>query len=80
MNFTPRVRAPGTHWLGGWVGLRVGLDKVARTESLPPCRESNPRRLSHSLVTTLSVVSRLLATAGLTIMYTCTCHLSPREV
>jgi hypothetical protein len=24
--FTPRKRAHGTHWIGGWVGLRAGLD------------------------------------------------------
>jgi hypothetical protein len=22
----PRGRTPGTHWIGGWVGLRAGLD------------------------------------------------------
>jgi hypothetical protein len=25
-----RERALGTHWIGGWVNLRVGLDKEAR--------------------------------------------------
>jgi len=24
-RFTPRERAPGTHWLGGWMGLRAVL-------------------------------------------------------
>jgi hypothetical protein len=24
-HFTPGERAPGTHWIGGWVGLRAGL-------------------------------------------------------
>jgi len=23
------IRAPGTHWTEGWVGLRAGLDMVA---------------------------------------------------
>jgi len=27
-HFTHRERAPGTHWIGGWVGPRVGLDTV----------------------------------------------------
>jgi hypothetical protein len=27
-RFTPRKRAPGTHWIGGWVCPRVGLDAV----------------------------------------------------
>jgi hypothetical protein len=26
--FTSRERAPGTHWIGGWVGPRAGLDAV----------------------------------------------------
>jgi len=24
--YTPRERAPGTYWIGGWVGVRAGLD------------------------------------------------------
>jgi hypothetical protein len=24
--FNPVERAPGTHWLGGWVDLRAGLE------------------------------------------------------
>jgi hypothetical protein len=27
-RFTPEERAPGTHWIGGWVGPRTGLDDV----------------------------------------------------
>jgi hypothetical protein len=27
-RFTPRERAVGTHWIGGWVGSRAGLDTV----------------------------------------------------
>jgi hypothetical protein len=26
--FTPKERVSGTHWIGGWVGLRTGLDAV----------------------------------------------------
>jgi hypothetical protein len=29
-RFTPRERAPGTHWIGGWVGPRAGLDAVVK--------------------------------------------------
>jgi hypothetical protein len=36
-----RVRAPGTHCTGGWVGPRAGLDTEARGKILCPCRGSN---------------------------------------
>jgi len=26
VRFTPRERAAGTHWIGGWVGPRACLD------------------------------------------------------
>jgi hypothetical protein len=29
-RFIPGERAPGTHWTGGWVGLRAGLDTEFR--------------------------------------------------
>jgi hypothetical protein len=31
-HFTPRERAPSTHWIGGWVGLRDG--EIIRIEHL----------------------------------------------
>jgi hypothetical protein len=40
-RFTPRERAPGTHWIGGWVGYRVGLDTVLMRKFPSPCRDSN---------------------------------------
>jgi hypothetical protein len=27
-RFTPRERAPGTHWIGGWVGPKAVPDAV----------------------------------------------------
>jgi hypothetical protein len=27
-RFTPGERVPGTHWRGGWVDLRAGLDNL----------------------------------------------------
>jgi hypothetical protein len=29
-RFIPREIAPGTPWIGGWVGLRAGLDAVVK--------------------------------------------------
>jgi hypothetical protein len=29
-RFIPGERAPGTHWIGGWVGPRAGLDDVKK--------------------------------------------------
>jgi len=47
-RFTPRERAPVTHWIGGWGGLRTGLDTVVKREILSSSRESNPRSSSRS--------------------------------
>jgi hypothetical protein len=33
-RFTPGKRAPGTHWIGGWVDLRAGLDDLEKREFL----------------------------------------------
>jgi len=37
-RFTTVVRAPGTHWIGGWMGPRAGLEAVARGKNplIPP--------------------------------------------
>jgi hypothetical protein len=40
-RFTPRERAPGTYWIGGWVGPRTGLDAVVKTEIPSLCQDSN---------------------------------------
>jgi hypothetical protein len=42
-RFTPRERAPGTHWIGGWVGPRAVLDAVVKRTIPSLRRESNPR-------------------------------------
>jgi hypothetical protein len=39
---------PGTHWIGGWVGPRAGLDAGAGRKILCPCQGSNPNRPAHS--------------------------------
>jgi hypothetical protein len=33
--FTPGERAPGTHWIGGWVGPRAGLDSMKKRAAIP---------------------------------------------
>jgi hypothetical protein len=40
----PHGKDPGTHYTGGWVGLKAGLDTEARGKILCPCRGSNPDR------------------------------------
>jgi hypothetical protein len=42
-RFTPGDRAPGIHWLGGWVGSRADLDVVEKKKLPNPRREPNPR-------------------------------------
>jgi hypothetical protein len=29
-RFTPDEKAPGTHWIGGWVDSRAGLDDMEK--------------------------------------------------
>jgi hypothetical protein len=41
-HFTPREIAPGTHWIGGWVGPRSGLDMVSQRKIPSPHQELNP--------------------------------------
>jgi hypothetical protein len=33
-RFTPGEGTLGTHWIGGWVGLRDGLDAVQKNDCL----------------------------------------------
>jgi hypothetical protein len=35
-RFTPRERAPGTHWIGGWVGPRAVLEAVVKKKIPSP--------------------------------------------
>jgi len=34
--FYPKERAPGTHWIRGWVGHRAGLDAVMKRKIPSP--------------------------------------------
>jgi len=40
--FTPRERAPGTHWIGGWVGPRMVVDVVVKRKIPSLHQESKP--------------------------------------
>jgi hypothetical protein len=42
-RFTPKERAPGTHWIGRWVGSRAVLDAVVKRKIPSLRRESNTR-------------------------------------
>jgi hypothetical protein len=35
-------RAPDTHWIGGWVGPRTGLDAVVKRKICSPSWDSKP--------------------------------------
>jgi hypothetical protein len=34
-RFTPGERVPGTHWIGGWVGPKAGLEDMEKWKFLP---------------------------------------------
>jgi hypothetical protein len=34
-SFTPGEINPGTHWIGGWVGPRAGLNTLEKSKTLP---------------------------------------------
>jgi hypothetical protein len=44
--FIPKEKAPGTHWIGGWVGPRAVLDAVVKRKIPSLCQDSNPRSSS----------------------------------
>jgi hypothetical protein len=59
-HFTHGEKALGTHWMGGWMGLRAGLDAVAERKIPCPCRQSNPGRPARCLITVLTELFRIL--------------------
>jgi hypothetical protein len=59
-RFTPRERAPGTHWIGGWVNPSATLDTVAKRKKAPaPTRNRTPVVQLVSLITTPTELSPL---------------------
>jgi hypothetical protein len=59
-RFTSGEGTPNIHWIWGWVGLRAGVDVVAKRQIPSRCRESNPARLARSLVAIPTELSQLL--------------------
>jgi hypothetical protein len=53
VRFTPEEKAPGTHWIGGWVDHRAYLDDVEKRKFLtlpglelrPLCRPAHSQSL-----------------------------------
>jgi hypothetical protein len=41
-HFTPKERAPGTHWIGSLVGPRASLDAMVRRKIPSPYQDSDP--------------------------------------
>jgi hypothetical protein len=59
-RFTPWEIVPGTHWIGGWVGPRAGLDAMEKRKISFPCWESNPgSHPAYRAVTIPTELSRL---------------------
>jgi hypothetical protein len=38
----PPGKAPGTHWIGGWVGSRADLDAMQKRKNLAPGGNGTP--------------------------------------
>jgi hypothetical protein len=50
-RFTPGERAPSTHWIGGWVDLRGGLNYLEKRKFLTPTGTQTPTPRSSSRYT-----------------------------
>jgi len=61
-RFTSGVKAPATHWMGGWVGPTVGLDAVAKGKKILPLSGIEPRSSSPLILVTN--ITRLVYRGG----------------
>jgi hypothetical protein len=79
-RFTPGERAPGTHWIGGWVDPRAGLDDFVKRKflTLPglelrslghPARSQSLYRLSYPV--SFGKYRRLLIVLQYTAFHSC---------
>jgi hypothetical protein len=72
-HFTPRKRAHGTHWIGGWVGPRAVLDAAVKKKIPSPRRKSNPRTPLHTITQEVNGV-KYYDLSGHAIGQTCPIH------
>jgi hypothetical protein len=63
-SFTPGETDPDTHWIGGWVGTRAGLDAVVKRKIFSSRQESNPCRTVRNLVATPTELSQSRSDGG----------------
>jgi hypothetical protein len=59
-RFTPRERTPGTHWIAGGVGPRVGLDAVTKRKKSFPLPGLEPTVMHFVAQRYATELSRLL--------------------
>jgi hypothetical protein len=59
-HFTPGVKTPITHWIGGWVGPKAGLHMVAK-EKIPSLLVLGiePLSASHNITTKMLYLLQL---------------------
>jgi hypothetical protein len=66
-RFSPKERAPSTHWIGSWVGPRASLDAVVKKKILSCCEDSNPpifQLIAQCYTTELSQLHNLMFRMG----------------
>jgi hypothetical protein len=64
VSFTPRQlylreRAPGTHWIGGWVGPTARLDVMEKRKYLVPAGNRIPAVQAVAILTELSLLLKI---------------------
>jgi hypothetical protein len=57
--FTPGDRAPGSHWIGGWVGPGAGMDAMENKNITCSCQELNLGHPARSIVAIPAEISLL---------------------
>jgi hypothetical protein len=68
----PRERAPGTHWIGGWVGPRAGLDDMEKRKFLTlPGLELCSIVVSRTMSSSRQLIGPLAAAQQKTVSYCC---------